>query len=462
MPRPHRSPLRSATSAAHAALPTHLQHLNLNAAAIDVGATSLFVAVPPGRDTTDVREFGTFTADLYRLADWLQACQVDTVVMESTGVYWIPIFEILEERGFTVLLVDARHVKHVSGRKSDVLDCQWLQQLHTYGLLQGAFRPAEEIAVLRSYLRQRATLIRYAAAHVQHMQKALQQMNVLLHQVVRDITGLTGMTIIRAIVAGERDPQVLAQHRDYRCRRSADQIAQSLTGNYRVEHVFALTQALALYDSYQAQIALCDQQIEQYLQTFTPVTTAPCPPGPPKQHNKNDLAFDVQTYLYQITGVDLTRIDGIGASTALAVISEIGTDMGRWPSVKHFTSWLGLCPGTKVSGGKVLGSKTKPAANRAAAALRRAAVSLARSESALGAYFRRMAARVGKPQAVTATAHKLARLIYSMLRYGTEYVDAGEEYYERQYKERVMRNLTQRAKALGFELVPIPVVEAVI
>jgi len=462
MPRPRRSPVRSASSAAHAALPTHLHHLNLNVAAIDVGATSLFVAVPPGRDTTDVREFATFTADLYRLADWLQACQVDTAVMESTGVYWIPIFEILEERGFTVLLVDARHVKHVSGRKSDVLDCQWLQQLHTYGLLQGAFRPAEEIAVLRSYLRQRATLIRYAAAHVQHMQKALQQMNVLLHQVVRDITGLTGMTIIRAIVAGERDPQVLAQHRDYRCRRSADEIAQSLTGNYRAEHVFALRQALALYDSYQAQIALCDQQIEQYLQTFTPVTTAPCPPGPPKQHNKNDLAFDVQTYLYQITGVDLTRIDGIGASTALAVISEIGTDMGRWPSVKHFTSWLGLCPGTKVSGGKVLGSKTKPAANRAAAALRIAAVSLARSESALGAYFRRMAARVGKAQAVTATAHKLARLIYSMLRNGTEYVDAGQEYYERQYKERVVRNLTQRAKAMGFELVPIPVAEAVI
>ncbi len=461
MSRPRRSPVRSTPASGHVALPPHLQHLNLNAAAVDVGATSHFVAVPPGRDTTDVREFATFTADLHRLADWLQACQVDTVVMESTGVYWIPLFEILEARGLTVLLVDARHVKHVSGRKSDVLDCQWLQQLHTYGLLQGAFRPAEEIAVLRSYLRQRATLIRYAAAHVQHMQKALQQMNVLLHQVVRDITGLTGMTIIRAIVAGERDPQVLAQHRDYRCRRSAEAIAQSLTGNYRAEHVFALTQALALYDSYQAQIALCDQQIEQYLQSFTPVTTE-LPPGPAKQRNKNDVAFDVQTYLYQITGVDLTRIDGIGASTALAVISEIGTDMGRWPSVKHFTSWLGLCPGTKVSGGKVLGSKTKPAANRAAAALRIAAVSLARSESALGAYFRRMAARVGKAQAVTATAHKLARLIYSMLRYGTEYVDAGQEHYERQYKERVVRNLTQRAKALGFELVPIPVVEAVI
>src|ERR671932_306075 len=437
-----------------AALPAHLPPLNLNAAAIDIGATSHYVAVPPGRDTVTVREFATFTPDLHQLADWLEQCGVDTVVMESTGVYWVPVFELLEQRGFQVLLADARKVKNVSGRKSDVLDCQWLQELHTYGLLQGAFRPAEEIAVLRSYLRQRATLIRYAAAHVQHMQKALQQMNVLLHQVVRDITGLTGMTIIRAIVAGERDPQVLAQHRDYRCRRSAAAIAQSLTGNYRAEHVFALTQALALYDSYQAQIALCDPQIEQYLERFTPVTTELPPPGPAKQHNKNDLAFDVQTYLYQITGVDLTRIDGIGASTALTVLSEIGTDMSRWPSVKHFTSWLGLCPGTKVSGGKVLGRKTKPAANRAAAALRAAAVSLARSESALGAYYRRMAARVGKAQAVTATAHKLARLIYSMLRYGTAYVDAGQEHYEQQYKERVVRNLTQRAKTLGFDLVP--------
>jgi transposase len=454
MPRVRRSPVPSASVPAQASLPPHLQHLNLNAAAIDVGASSHFVAVPPGRDATDVREFGTFTADLHRLADWLTHCGVDTVVMESTGVYWIPLFEILEERGFTVRLVDARHVKHVSGRKSDVLDCQWLQQLHTYGLLQGAFRPTEEIAVLRSYLRQRAMLIRYAAAHVQHMQKALQQMNVLLPQVVRDITGLTGLTIIRAIVAGEQDPQVLARHRDYRCKRSGEEIAQSLTGNYRAEHVFALTQALALYDSYQAQIARCDQQIEQYLARFTPVTTELPPPGPAKQHNKNDLAFDVQTYLYQITGVDLTRIDGIGASTALTVLSEIGTDMSRWPSVKHFTSWLGLCPGTKVSGGKVLGRKTKPAANRAAAALRAAAVSLARSESALGAYYRRLAARVGKAQAVTATAHKLARLIYSMLRYGTAYVDAGQEQYEQQYKERVVRNLTQRAKALGFDLVP--------
>ncbi len=383
---------------ASAGLPDHLQHLNLQAAAIDIGATSHFVAVPPGSDTQDVREFSTFTSDLYRLADWLTHCQVDTVVMEATGVYWIPLFEILEERGFDVRLVDARHVKNVSGRKSDVVDCQWLQQLHTYGLLQAAFRPVEQVCVLRSYLRQRAMLIRYAAAHVQHMQTALQQMNVLLHQVVSDITGLTGMTIIRAIVAGERDPQVLAQHRDPRCKRSLETIQQSLTGNYRAEHVFALTQALALYDSYQAQIMLCDEQIEQQLQRFEPVTTdAPPPPAATrraKQRNKHEPAFDIRTYLYQITGVDLTHIDGVAAPTALAVISEIGTDMRRWKTAKHFTSWLGLCPGTKVSGGKVLASKTRPSANRAALALRLAVAGLARSESALGAYYRRMAARL--------------------------------------------------------------------
>src|ERR687886_523875 len=230
MPRRPKAPPVSAPSQS---LPTQLQHLNLNAAGIDIGASAHFVAVPPDRDPQPVRQFATFTADLHRLADWLAACGVDTVVMESTGVYWIPLFEILDARGFRVLLVNARHVKNVSGRKSDVLDCQWLQQLHTYGLLQGAFRPPAQVCVLRSYLRQRAMLVRYAAAHVQHMQKALQQMNVLLHQVVNDITGLTGMTIMRAIVAGERDPQVLAQHRDPRCKRSAEEIAQSLTGNYR-------------------------------------------------------------------------------------------------------------------------------------------------------------------------------------------------------------------------------------
>jgi transposase len=439
-----------------------LQHLNLNAAGIDIGATAHFVAVPPDRDPQPVRQFATFTADLHRLADWLVACGVDTVVMESTGVYWIPLFELLDARGGRVLLVNARHVKNVSGRKSDVLDCQWLQQLHTYGLLQGAFRPADEIVVLRSYLRQRTMLVQGAATHIQHMQKALQQMNLVLHQVVADITGVTGMTIIRAILAGERDPQVLAQHRDYRCKRSVTEIAQSLEGNYRAEHLFALQQAVTLYESYQAQIVACDQQIEQYLASCTAATLeAPPPPPKARQRTGNPFHFDAQAQLFRMTGVDLTRIDGIDAVTALTVVGEIGTDMSRWKTVKHFTSWLGLCPGTKVSGGKVQSSKTKPTTNRAAAALRLAATTLFRSHRALGAYLRRMTAKLGKPAAITATAHKLARLIYSMLRHGTEYVDAGQDYYEREYQDRVVRNLTRRAKELGFVLVPEAVETAV-
>jgi hypothetical protein len=309
---------------------------------------------------------------------------------------------------------------------------------------------------LRSYLRQPAMLIRGASMHIQHMQKALQQMNLLLHQVVADITGVTGMTIIRAILAGERDPRVLAQHRDPRCKHSAEVIAKSLVGNYREEHLFALQQAVTLYDTYQTQIASCDQRIEAYLARLEHLTDDR-PPPPPKRRQSpkhNQPRFDARTYLYQLTGVDLTRIDGIEAGTALALLSEIGSDMSRWKSANHFVSWLGLCPGTKVSGGRVLSSKTKPTASRAAAILRNAAASLHHSQSALGAYYRRMAARIGKMQAVTATAHKLARIVYSLLKYGTEYNDAGQDYYERRYQERVLRNLQQRAKALGFELVP--------
>jgi transposase len=439
-----------------AALPAHLQHLHLNAAALDIGATSHFVAVPEGRDRVSVREVSTFTADLHRLADWLTPCGVDTVVMESTGISWIPVFELLEQRGFEVLLVDAHHVKNVSGRKSDVLDCQWLQQLHTYGFLRGAFRPADQIVVLRCYLRQRTTLVQYAAAHVHQMQQALQQMNLLLHQVVTDITGVTGMTIIRAILAGERDPQGLAQYRDPHCKQSVAVIAKSLAGNYREEHLFALEQAVRLYDAYQTQIAACDVRIEQYLASLDKVTVdQPPPPPKPRQRPKhNQPRFDVRTYLYQLTGVDLTRIDGIEAATALQLISEIGTDMSRWQTANHVVSWLGLCPNRKVSGGRVLTSRTNPSANRAAMALRLAARSLYHSQSAWGAYERRMQAKCGAPKAITATAHKLARLVYSMLTHGSAYVDAGHDYYERQYKERLIRNLQQRAKALGFELAP--------
>ena len=438
---------------AKARLGKHLEQINLYAAGIDVGALAHYVAVPDGLDDQPVRSYSCFTADLNQMADSLVEIGIQTVVMESTGVYWIPVFELLEERGLKVLLVNARHVKNVAGRKSDVSDCQWLQQLHTYGLLQGAFRPPEQVCALRAYLRQRDNLIRYASSHVQHMQKALRQMNLLLDNVVSSITGKTGMLIIRAIVAGERDSEKLAQYRDYRCKRSVETIAKSLEGHYRDEHLFSLSQAVELYDIYQEKLRACDRAIEQQINTFDALADPTnLPPARNKYKQGNALAFDVRTQLYRITGVDLTRIDGIDEMTALKVLSETGTDMSRWKTEKHFASWLGLSPGNKISGGKVLNTKTKPSANRAAAALRMAAFTLANSKSALGAFYRRQRTRLGAPKAITATAHKLARLIYSMLKQGTEYVDQGQDYYEQQYRERVVKNLRKRAAQFGFEL----------
>ena len=439
------------------AKPEGLSQLNLNAAGIDVGATSHFVAVPADRAEQPVREFEAFTADLYRLADWLAQCGVETVVMESTGVYWIPLFGVLEERDFQVILVDPRRIKNVPGRKTDVLDCQWLQQLHTYGLLSGAFRPEGEIRRLRSYLRQRAMLVEYASHHVQHMQKALTQMNVKLQHVISDITGKTGMEIIEAIVGGQRDPVKLAQLRDPRIKADEATIAKSLRGHWREEHIFELTQALELYRFYHAKIAECDREIETHLERFEDRSTG----GPPaaksgrKRIKGNAPRFDVWTHLNRMTGVDLTRIDGVDAYTALKVISEIGTDMTKWPSAKHFASWLGLSPNNRITGGRVISSKTKPSANRAAAALRLAANALHRSDSALGAFLRRKKAQLGAPKAITATAHKLARLIYTMLRNGQEYVDAGAKYYERQYQQRALRTAKRRAAQLGYQLVPM-------
>ena len=436
-----------------------LEQVNLYAAGIDVGATSHFVAVPEELDTQPVREFAAFTGDLNRLADWLVEMGITTVAMESTGVYWIPVFEVLEERGLEVLLVDARAVKNVPGRKTDVLDCQWIQQLHTHGLLRGAFRPPEAICALRAYLRQRDTLVRGAAAHIQHMQKALTQMNLQLHHVVSDITGSTGMQIIRAILDGERDPATLAGYRDPRCKNSPETIARSLEGHYRQEHLFALRQSLELFDFYQGQIAACDAGIECQLAGFearVDLERDP-PPAPTRKRKKprrHEPPFDLRTHLYRISGVDLTQIDGVNATTALKVIAEVGLDMARWPTPKHFASWLGLSPGNKISGGKRISGRSKPSANRAAEALRMAAQGLHNSQSALGAYLRRQKARLGAPKAITATAHKLAIVFYSMLRYGQPYVDAGADYYEQQYQRRVMRNLRRKAHDMGFELVP--------
>jgi transposase len=423
-----------------------------NAAGIDIGSACHFVAVPPDRDDEPVREFPSFTADLERLADWLEACGVDTVAMESTGVYWIPLYELLDARGFSVLLVNARHVKNVSGRKSDVLDCQWLQQLISYGLLRGAFRPADGVCALRSLSRQREMLLKSQARHVQHMQKALTQMNIQLANVISDVAGETGQKILRAIVAGERDGQALAAMKNVRIRAGVDEIAKSLQGNWRAEHLFALKQALALFDFYGTQLAECDGEIEQQLQSLQVHDGEPAK-GKKRGRARNAPKFDLRTQLFKMCGVDLTRIDGIDITTALAVLSEVGADMSRFTTVKHFTSWLGLCPGTKITGGKVMSGKTKRCANRAAQALRLAAGALRSSHSALGAYFRRMCSRMDKPKAVTAAAHKLARLIYTMLTKGEEYTDQGQDYYEERYRQRVLWQLSKRAEKLGMKLV---------
>ena len=438
-------------------LPRGLSQVNLNAAGIDVGASSHFVAVSEDCSDQPVREFAAYTADLYRLADWLAGCGVETVAMESTGVYWIPLFGVLEERGFQVMLVDPRRIKNVPGRKTGVLDCQWLQQLHTYGLLSGAFRPDEDIRCLRSYLRQRAMPVEYAAQHVQHMHKALTQMNVKLQHVISDITGKTGTDIIEAIVSGERDPRKLTRFRRPGMKADEAKIAKPLQGHWREEHIFELTQALELYRFYQGKIAGCDREIEARLSRFEDLSDGEPLPGNIRRRSQgNAPRFDVRSHLYRMTGVDLTTVDGMDAFTALKVVSEIGTDMTRWQSAKHFASWLGLSPNNRITGGKVMSSKTKPSANRAAAALRLAAHGLHRSDSALGAFLRRKKAQLGAPKAITATAHKLARIICSMLRHGQTYADAGAEYCETQYRQRALRSAKRRAAQLGYQLVPMP------
>jgi transposase len=435
-----------------------LSTIHPNAAGLDVGATFHVVAVPADRDAQPVRTFRTFSGDLHQLADWLTEVGITTVAMESTGVYWIPVFEILEARGFEVLLVNARDVKHVPGRKSDVNDAQWLQQLHTYGLLRSSFRPREGLAQLRAYLRHRERLVEYAASHIQHMQKALIQMNVQLHHVVTDITGVTGMRIIRAIVSGVQEPEALAEFRDARCAASPQTIRAALTGNYRPEHVFALRQALELYDVHQTKIAECDTEIETVLRTLNAERTMPDVPLPAVRHAKgrNEPTFDARPALYNLLGADLTQIHGFGPYTVLRLVSECGDDMSKWPTAKHFTSWLSLAPGNKVSGGRLLSSKTRRSANRAAALLRIAAVNIGRTQTALGAFYRRLAGRTGKAKAVTATARKLAILFYNALRFGMTYVDPGAAYYEERYRQRVLDNLRRRAHQMGFALIADP------
>ena len=444
----------------HPVLPTVHPH----AAGLDVGATFHVVAVPPDLAPEPVRTFRSFTGDLHRLVDWLTDLGVTTVAMESTGMYWIPVFEMLEARGLAVLLVNARQVKNVPGRKTDVNDAQWLQQLHQHGWLRGRFPPAQAWAALRGYLRQRECLLEYAAAHMQHMQKALMQMNLQLHHVLSDITGVTGMKILRAIVAGTQAPAVLAAYRDIRCNASVDTVHEALTGHYRPEQVFALRQALELYDGYPEKIAACDTEIAATLASLehdSGGSFAALPAARYKTRQANEPHCPVREALLQVVGTELSQGHGFSAYTALKLLGECGTDMTKWPTVQHFTSWLTLAPGNKISGGKVLRAKTRRSANRAATTLRLAAVNVGKPQTALGACYRRLAARVGTAKAVTATARKLAVLFYNTLRYGMTYQDPGATYDEEQYRGRLLKGLRRRAKELGYDLVETTAVEGV-
>jgi len=431
--------------------------MNPNAAGIDIGSRFHVVAVPPECDDNPVRSFDSFTGDLHRLADWMESCGVKTVAMESASVYWMPLFSILDARGFEVLLTNARDVKHVPGRKSDVNDAQWLQRLHEFGLVRGSFHPAQGFDTLRAYLRQRERLVEYAASHTQHMQKALMLMNLQLHHVVADITGKTGLAILRAIVQGERDPYKLAELRDIRCRNSVQTIAAALEGSYSDDQVLALEQSLSLFDTYQLKISQCDQHIEAVLIKLRQADSEikqPLKKRRRKGRQSNEPKFDVRAAVHAVCGVDLTEVHGVGPYLALRILGECGTDLSKWPTAKHFTSWLGLAPGTKISGGKILSSKTRRTDNRVASLLRLAAMTVGKTDSALGAFYRRLSSRVGKAKAITATARKIAVLVYNLLRYGKSYHDPGAQYYEEQHRARVIRNLKRRAQSLGFAVEP--------
>jgi transposase len=448
--------------------PDPLRVTNAHAAGIDVHAAVHYVAVPPGHvppgssnpDPTlppHVRKFGACTADLEMLADWLAACGITTVAMESTGVYWVPLFELLERRGLQVYLVDPRQTRHAPGRpKSDVLDCQWIQRLHSYGLLAASFRPEDQVVVLRGYLRQRQLLIGYAGQHIQHMQKALEQMNVKLTEVVSDITGVTGLAILKAILRGQRDPLQLAKYRHEKCRRTEAEIARALYGNWREEHLFALEQALALYECYHARLRECDARIEAYLKTFADRSGGQALPSKARQRARaaNEPRFDVRGSLYRLSGVDLTVIEGIDEATALVILSEIGTDMSKWPSAKHFVSWLGLCPQHQGSAGKVKSRRVRRGANRAARALRLAGQGCHHAKNALGAFYRRIQARCGGGKAVVATARKIATRVYQLLKYGQDYVRQQVAAYEEAFRARQLKGLARKAGELGYQLVP--------
>jgi transposase len=450
-----------------------LEVMHPNAAGIDVGNSAHYVAVRPDRDEEPVRRFECFTADLHRMADWLQGCRVTTVAMQSTGVYWIPLFEILEQRGFQVYLVNARHTKNLPGRKSDVQESQWLLKLHTYGLLSDSFHPTAEIRTLRTYWRQRGEHVQALGMCIQRMQKALTQMNVQLANVISDLSGVTGQRIVRSILAGERDAKRLAALSDPRIQASAEEIAKSLEGTWQPELLFVLKQEVAMYDIYQERIAECDRELRTHLKRFEDKRSSAPPAGPATEQASGKASrtakrskrtqghapdFDLGGELQRITGVDLTRIDGIDVMVAQTIISEVGLDMSRWKTEAHFASWLGLCPDNRTSGDKVLGRGTRHVVNRAATALRMAATTLLKSKSYLGAQYRRLRTKLGAPKAITAMAHKLARLVYRMLKHGQQYVDKGMQYYDERYREQQIDTLKKKASKLGVRIVEVAIV----
>jgi transposase len=431
-----------------------------HAAGMDIAAEEIYVAVPHDCDEQPVRRFSTFTCDLRALADWLQKCDIDTVAMESTGVYWIPVFQILESRGFEVFLVNAHYLKSVPGRKSDVSDCQWIQYLHSVGLLQGSFRPPEEICAVRTLWRHRQSLLQMAAEHVLHMQKALNQMNVQIHHVLSDITGVSGMMILDAILAGERDRLRLAQLCHPAVKSPREKVAMALEGDYRREHLFTLRQSLAGYRYYQQQITQLDTEIRALM---TDLPSSPDVQGQLPERTKptryrrytNDPDFDLRAELYRIAGVDLTDLPGVSAVTAQVILTEIGPDVSRFRNASAFASWLGLCPEKRVSGGKVLSCKTRKVKSRAATALRLGAQSLCRAKGYFGEFFRRMRFKLGTAQAITATAHKIARILYHVLRTKEPYIESIFYKYDEQARHRAELRLRKQAAELGFQITPI-------
>ena len=427
-----------------------------NAGGIDIGATEIFVAVPADRDTETVRSFPTFTEDLHTLADWLKQCRVDTVAMESTGVYWIPLFQILEARGIEVHLVNAQHVHHVPGRKSDVLDCQWLQYLHSVGLLRASFRPEQAICEIRSLMRHRESLVQMACVHVQHMQKSLDQMNLQIHHVISDITGVTGLAIVDAIVAGNTNPEELAKLRDYRIKASVETVRKSLVGDYRAEHIFTLNQSLKAYRYYQQLIADCDQEVHQRIESFETKNGGSGSTGDCDSPNPTTGTFDLRTHFQRIFGVDLTAIPGFDVLRVQTIFSELGADLSDFPTPASFSSWLNLCPKDGTSAGrKIRGPKVKTK-NRVTQVFRMAGQSLHNNKSFLGHYYRRQRARFGPLQAVKNAGHKLSRIFYHVVTTRQPYDETVFAKLEARHQQHRLRKLQNLAKQMGYSVVPTP------